>query len=78
MNAELNTDIWKARLIPGLCYLIAIGLTLSGPALVAGALGLALIAGDPTVAGLGILAGAVLGAAGAIALLWCLARMRKG
>ena len=74
MSKETTIKNWSTRVIPGLCYLIAIFLTLSGPILVAGSLGLALFAGDPTLAGLGILAGAVLGASGAIALLWCLAR----
>lgn len=78
MNEENKHDVWKARVLPGLSYLVAIGLTLTSPALMAGSLVLAVVSGDPGVAGLGILAGALLGATGAVALLWCLASTRHG
>ncbi|BCX47692.1 hypothetical protein HAHE_16000 [Haloferula helveola] len=73
-TATSCTDKWKARILPGLSYAIAIGLTLAGPALMACALVLAVLAGSASVAGLGLLAGAVLGAAGAVSLLWCLSK----
>lgn len=84
MNATTNTEVetvakpegWKALVRPVLSYAIAIGLTLTGPALMAGALVLAVLAGDASIAGIGLLAGALLGAAGAVALLWCLAAFR--
>lgn len=73
MTEEKKNDVWKVRVLPALSYLVAIGLTLTSPALIAGSLVLAVLAGDAAVAGLGILAGALLGATGALALLWCLA-----
>ena len=73
MNEEKKHDLWKARVLPGLSYLVAIGLTLTSPALMAGSLVLAVLAGDASIVGLGILGGALLGACGAMALLWCLA-----
>lgn len=80
MNPEVESvpprHGWKASVRPVLSYGIAIALTLAGPALMAGALILALLAGDASIIGLGLLAGAVLGAAGAVALLWCLAESR--
>lgn len=77
MSTSVNTEMLKARLLPGLNYIIAISLLLAGPALVAASLGLALLSGDAVIAGLGMLGGAVLGAAGALALMWCLARSQK-
>ena len=77
MNEENKCDVWKARVLPGLSYLVAIGLTLTSPVLMAGSLVLAVLSGDAGVAGLGILAGALLGATGAVALLWCLASTRR-
>jgi hypothetical protein len=77
MNEENKYEVWKARVLPGLSYLVAIGLTLTSPALMAGSLVLAVLAGDASVAGLGILAGALLGATGAVALLWCLASTNR-
>lgn len=76
MNDNTRAQAWRTRIVPGLSYAIAIGLMLTAPALVTGALVVAVIAGDASVAGLGFLAGAVLGAAGALALLWCLGRTR--
>lgn len=84
MNATMNPEVesvttrngWKASVRPVLSYGIAIVLTLAGPALMAGALILAVLAGDASIIGLGMLAGAVLGAIGAVALLWCLAEAR--
>ncbi|MBK1828226.1 hypothetical protein [Haloferula rosea] len=73
MNEENKVDVWKDRVLPGLSYLVAIGLTLASPALMAGSLVLAVLSGDAGVVGLGLLAGAVLGATGAVTLLWCLA-----
>lgn len=81
MNPEVETatprNNWKAGLRPALSYGIAIALTLTGPALMAGALVLAVLAGDASIVGLGMLAGALLGASGAVALLWCLAEARS-
>lgn len=77
MNPEIESvtprNGWKAAVRPVLSYGIAIGLTLTGPVLMVGALVLAVLAGDASIVGLGLLSGAVLGAAGAVALLWCLA-----
>ncbi len=81
MNATMNPEIesvtacngWKAAVRPVLSYAIAIGLTFTGPALMAAALILAVLAGDASIVGLGLLAGALLGTVGAVALLWCLA-----
>ena len=77
MNEQPKSDMWKNRVLPGLSYAVAILLTLASPALMGGSLVLAVLAGDAAVAGMGILAGAVLGAAGAVALMWCLAASRR-
>jgi hypothetical protein len=81
VNTETKTEApwngWKAMVRPTLSYAIAIGLMLTGPSLLAGALILAYIAGDATIIGIGLLAGAGVGLAGAVALLWCLAGFRK-
>lgn len=84
MNVTMNTNVrpeppvpgWRDRLQPICSYIIAIGLTLTGPALIAFALVLTLFAGDPSILAIGLLAGAFLGATGALALLWCLAGFR--
>ena len=88
MNATMNPEVesvtprggWRANVRPILSYGIAISLTLAGPVLMMVALVLAVLAGDPSIVGLGMVAGALLGAIGAIALLWCLAdsRGRRG
>ena len=74
MSTELSTIPWTARILPGLSYAIALILTLAGPALVASSLVLALITKEAGIIGLGLLGGAIMGACGALALLWC---MRK-
>ena len=78
MNEQPKTDILKARVLPGICYAIAISLILASPALMGGSLVMTLLSGDTTLVGMGILAGAILASAGALALLWCLAASRRG
>lgn len=82
MKSETTTNdsklqLWTNRALDGLSVAIAVGLIIAGPALIAGALVLAVLAGSPSVAGIGLLAGALLGAVGAIALIWCLIGMRS-
>lgn len=80
MNTEIEPaakrDGWKGQVRPALSYLVALGLTLTAPALIAGAVILAVLAGDASIVGLGLLAGALLGAVGALALLWLLSDFR--
>jgi hypothetical protein len=72
MTTEAITSAWSARILPGLSYAIALTLTLAGPALVASSLVLAFITNEAGIIGLGLLGGAIMGASGALALLWCL------
>ena len=72
MTTETITRPWTARILPGLSYAIALTLTLAGPALVASSLVLAFITKEAGIIGLGLLGGAIMGACGALALLWCL------
>ncbi|MEP4077789.1 hypothetical protein [Haloferula sp.] len=72
MTTETSTTPWTARILPGISYAIAFTLTLGGPALVASSLLLAFITKDAGIIGLGLLGGAIMGACGALALLWCL------
>ncbi len=76
MEHAAKPDRWRCRVRPVLSYAVALGLTLTGPALIAGAVVLAVLAGEPSIVGLGLLAGALLGAVGALALLWLLADFR--
>ena len=72
MTTETITQPLTARILPGLSYAVALTLTLGGPALVASSLVLAFITKEPGIIGLGLLGGAIMGACGALALLWCL------
>lgn len=74
MTTDTITHPWTTRILPGLSYAVALALTLGGPALVASSLVLALITKEPEIIGLGLLGGAIMGASGALALLWCLRR----
>ena len=74
MTTEISTQPWTARILPGLSYIVALVLTLAGPALVGSSLVLAFITKEPGIIGLGMLGGAIMGAAGALALLWCMRR----
>lgn len=74
MTTETITTPWTARILPGLSYAIALTLTLAGPALVASSLVLAFITKEAGIIGLGLLGGAIMGACGALALLWCMRR----
>lgn len=76
MTTETRIQQWTDRLLPGLSYTIALGLTLAGPLLVAASLVLAFITGELAIIGLGLLGGALMGASGALALLWCLSESR--
>ena len=77
MNKDNKLDIIKERVIPGLCYAVAFCLCLAGPSLMVASLVLAMLSGDSTVLGLGILSGAGVGVSGAAALLWCFSITRK-
>lgn len=72
MTTEAIKPTWSARILPALSYAIALTLTLAGPALVASSLVLAFITKEAGIIGLGLLGGAIMGACGALALLWCL------
>ncbi|MFC7337413.1 hypothetical protein ACFQY0_09525 [Haloferula chungangensis] len=74
MTTETIIHPWASRILPGLSYAIALTLTLGGPALVASSLVLAFITREPGIIGLGLLGGAIMGASGALALVWCLRR----
>lgn len=84
MNTDIDTEVktakagngWKALIRPVLSYVIAIGLIVTAPALLAGAVLLALLTGDATIIGIGLSSGAVIGVVGALSLLWCLAGPR--
>jgi hypothetical protein len=72
MTTETINLPWRKRILPGLSYLIALTLTIGGPALVATSLVLAFITDEAGIIGLGLLGGAIMGASGALALLRCL------
>jgi len=76
MSTKTNKDEWKARVLAGIAYAVALLVMVSGPLLFFGALGLALLAGDMALASVGLVSGAGLGLAGAAAMLWCLERSR--
>ncbi len=66
-------------MIPATAYLIALGLLLTGPVLIAGSVAVAVAFGDSLIAAAGLLGGAIVGACGALATLGCLARsLRRG
>lgn len=76
-SSETSTFNRAARILPALKYGIALVLGLSGPALVLMSLALAVISGDARIIGPGLLAGALLGAAGGLGLIWCLSGGRR-
>lgn len=77
MTTEISNYPWTARILPGLSYAIALTLTLAGPAVVAVSLVLAFITKEAAIIGLGLLGGSLMGACGALALLWCLSAKVK-
>lgn len=77
MTNEVKKPLWMARIVPGLSYAVALGLAFAGPATVVAALVLAFLTGEAAIIGLGLLAGALMGASGAVALLWCFSCSRR-
>lgn len=74
MNEAMN-EVAKNmtdRILPGLGYGIAILLVLAGPAAVAAGMALAYLTGEAVIIAAGLQAGALMGAVGAVAVLWCL------
>jgi hypothetical protein len=82
MNSTEPTVIQAARMPawihPLLRHAVALLLALSGPALMIVALMAGLIAGSPTLGGLGLLGGSLLTACGGVGLLWSLGRRKEG
>lgn len=74
MKTKERIALWIGRLLPGAAYLIALGLLLTGPALIAAAVVVALVFGDSLIAAACLLAGGIVGACGALATLACLGR----
>ena len=74
MSEETTKTRMVARILPGLGYGIAILLVLAGPAAVAAGMVLAHVTGEAVIIAAGLQAGALMGGAGAVAVLWCLRR----
>jgi len=78
MNDPMKLDIRPFQIptwiLPAARHVVALLLALAGPALMLGALAAGLVAGSPALAGLGLLAGALLSACGGLGLLWSLGR----
>lgn len=78
MHSPMNLNTRPLRIpawiLPATRHGVALLLALSGPPLMLGALAAGLVAGSPTLAGLGLLAGALLCACGGLGLLWSLGR----
>ncbi len=72
MKIEINGNWVRGRLLPGMGYAIALGLAFGGPGIFALGLAMAVVAGDPLLAGVGLIAGVAMGLVGALALMWCL------
>ncbi len=77
MTDEIVKPPRAAWFVPALCCGISLSLCAAGGALFAGSLLLALIGTSDALPAAGLLAAAVLGAAGGISLLWSIGRMGK-
>lgn len=72
MNIPSTTVKVPKWLLPTARYAIAALLTLSGPLVMLGAMGLGFLVGSPSLGGFGLIAGALLSACGGLGLLWSL------
>ena len=77
MKEQDKSKEWTSKLLLGFSYAVAVILTLASPTLIGSSLLLAVIWGEASVLGFGLLAGTLLGTVGAAALMWCLTTSRS-